>query len=469
MTSNTTIFYKKDDLDQDLVKSIDQLYHEYHHTKSILTEDLYSISNNSYHYIGRLLKSIPPKNQIDRIIKRFIFDGVYQAETLSANAGLIGFLFGINFSKELVKKSFHLKNEHEIKNEFDQCVEDLKKSVQKHYNTPTQNDLRKAIQRICEDDLTLSKTIEEAIHLSGLEGKIFIEDGHQNNYSVELKEGYSFKLKPFDYMLTNNYWERNQCKVLIVDGVIDQISEIDHLLSKCFETKQPMAVIAMGFSEEVVATMKANQEKDLLDVQPIRVESDLESLNLINDIAVVCNTTPVSSFQGNLISLTQYNDIPTVDKFRLNLQQATIENSISRYQVMNHVNFLLEKRYENNGYEDIQNIIDNRIRGLVCNSVVIHLPNVSKSANQTIRTKIDISLRECKTVLNNGKANLKHIIEDLNEDSELKKTFKGSLWFAYQNMDSREYSTLSEVLGPMLVGKNIIKALNSNGMIIKTS
>ena len=76
-------------------------------------------------------------------------------------------------------------------------------------------------------------------------------------------------------------------KVLLVDGLIEKVSELDKLLNKSFETKNTLMIVAQGFSEEVVATVWNNNNRGIFDVMLARLPQSLESLNVLNDISAV--------------------------------------------------------------------------------------------------------------------------------------------------------------------------------------
>lgn len=457
-----TTFIEREELKACINSTITKFKNLHTNSSIALSENLYPMRNDSYHFIGQMLKRFVSDNRAEQMIASEIFKSIYQAEIISAGAGYIALQFAFEFAQNLYKTSHEFVNENKIMQDYEKYIKKFHTQLSLNSKVATAKDVFGAIEKVCEDDL-LTKAVWEAIQLAGLEGRIFVENGRQDNYLVELKEGYTFNLKPFTWMLNDGTWERNECKVLVVDGLVEKVSEIDQILAKAYELKQPMVIVALGFSEEVVATLKANMDRGLLDIQPVRVPSDLNSLNVTNDIAITAGCLPVSSMKGDLITFVKWEEVPTVDKVRILTDKMIIENGRTRKAVSQQVSSLLQKRMENHEYEDIQNILDGRIRSLVSNAVEIYLPNVSSVKNDELRVKIDIALRQSKTILNYGTVDYYQAVKDTGFDSEFEKIIYNSLK-ATQLHDQRP-PMLSVAMGCMLAGKAILQLYVASGFV----
>lgn len=475
MADNST-FIEQTQVHKELSVGINNIDSIYSKINFVLHEDLYPLDKDSYHFIGQLLKKLAPDDRTTRALASTLFKSCHQAELLSAGGANIAYLFGVTLANELVKTPMADENVQEILAAFDSYIEQSKKQFESNSAIATPADLRRVVDTSCGLDKILASAIWEALELAGLEGKIFVENGRQDNFFIELKEGYNFKLKPFKFMLQNNSWERRNCKVLIVDGLVERVSEIDHLLTKSLETKIPMAIIAHGFSEEVAATLKANQERGLLDIQPVRIPSDIDALNIVNDIAVVCGTLPISSMKGDLIVFTKYEDVPMVDRVRLGEVECTIENSKTRAAVAAQAKSILEKRQAYFLHEEIQELFDKRLRSLISNTVLLHLPNASAAKNDERRVKIDISLRQVKTILNYGTINLQTEMERVKDrllftskaNNNIEQFFvrlTNSFLKRLQKEKIEIVPTISAISGMMLAGKAVLLLMTSSGFV----
>jgi len=378
------------------------LLEDYKKTWTVLTENLVSINHGGYHFISELIKP-PYKTRAQAVLSMLLYKNVHNAELLSAGAGEIVFLTALTLAKSLYQNGNMLGNETETMELWTLAMEKLRWIIENSLTNVTEKELKQTILSTCSDDYpNLGEACWEAVKLAGLEGRVFIENGKQENFVVELKEGYTFGLKPYKFFLNKGKWEHHQCKVLTVDGFIESVAEIDQILVEAHAKKQPVALISHGFSEEVVSTLYTNYQRKLLNVIPLRLMSDVNSLNVINDIGIVCGRDPVSSLKGELVSCVKYEDLPVVKKMLVSDQETTIENFKTRETVFAQIKALLEKREENRLIEDIQNILDKRIRSLSPNAVKLYLPEMSAIENDSARIKLDLALRRCKTLLNHG-------------------------------------------------------------------
>jgi len=458
---NTT-FIEREDFRKNIRNNVDKIKTTYQNIDLILNENLYPMDKSSYHFIGQMLKKFDKQNRSEYVFASQIFNAVYRSEIMSAGAGEIAFLYALELTKLLLQNTHLLSSEQTLQQEFDTFIKKYKNAILENSKISSIEDIENVINKCCENR-NLSKTVFEAVMLAGLEGKIFVENGRQENYVVEIKEGYNFNLQPYKWMLYKGPWERRECKVVIIDGLLEKVSEINHLLQHAFDTKQSMVIFALGFSEEVGMTLRTNYDRGLLDVQPVRIPTDLESLNMVNDLSSVCGTLPISSMKGDMIIFTKWEDLPTIEKIKITETQTVIENSKTRATVSAQIKSLLEKRNENHLYEDIQNLLDKRIKSLVSNAVNIYLPNITASEIDTQRIQIDVALRQCKTILNYGLSNFIDVAGNMKPDTELEKIFIAALKATTLRKDI--VPTLSVVMGCMLAGKSAIMLCAASGAV----
>jgi chaperonin GroEL (HSP60 family) len=468
-----TTFIDNSNFKAQIAKSLEKIDINYQKMNLILHENLYPLEKNSFHFIAKFLKELGPSDRITKALTSTLFKNIYFGELTSAGAAEIGLKFGINFVKELLVNDLSNINEVDASKQLEKALQDFKTVLETQTKIATQTDVEKAIVASCGSDRVLSTTITEATKLAGLEGKIFVENGRQNNFLIELKEGYNFSVKPFKFMLSgpNNFWEANNCKVIIIDGLVEKVSELDQILLKTMETKVPLVIFAHGFSEEVVATLKANNEKNILNAQAVRIPSDVDSLNVANDISVVCGCQPVSSMKGDLLIFKKYEDLPIVTKIRLYENKCSIENSSTRSSVSAQIKMLLEKRQSHFLHEEVQDLYDKRIRSLASNSVVIHLPNLSSNVLDEMRVKIDLSLRQMKTILNYGTVDLASTPEKLlpllneakEQNQEVRKIALKAIIETFSNEKVRPF--LSSYIGCEIVAKPVLLLFMSSGFI----
>jgi hypothetical protein len=433
--------------------------------KIAMNESGYPLKKESFHFLTKILE---PQTRVERTLFTLLFHAANQSERMAANSAYLSVRFANEFLDALFKlPDITSRNEVELIKIFEALMVEYKECVRAASTTITEAELREIIENHC-DDPQLSQAIWEAIVVAGLEGKIHVEDGTLQNYVIEQKSGYYFNsIKPFLFMLPKNkMWEERNAKVMIVDGIIEKVSEIDKILGKAMETKIPLLLIAHGFSEEVISTIKVNVDRKNFNIMPVRLPPDLESLNVANDIAVVAGSDIISTLKGQLICFADFDALPLVEKVRLSEKELCIENSKTRKNVSEQLLMLFEKRKSNEGIVDVTDLIDKRIQGLLASSVVLRLPNLTQIQSEHAKVRIDLALRTAKTLLGFGKLDGSKL--DLsNITGELRKPFQEAI-SVIQN-DLEKNSTIGAFTGIYFVGKTIISLIATSGLVKITS
>lgn len=456
-----TTWANKTIINKTFLDTAENLENIYKRVEKSLSQQLYSLNKDTYHFVINLLQ---PKDRLERAYCSHIFNIAYQTEVISQGAGPNSFVFANAFSKSLLAGDEINGNSTSIVEGYQQEFDKLQKTIRGIVKPATPEDIKKAISIGVSYDSILTDVVWEAISLAGLEGKVYIENGKQDSYLIEQKLGHYFNVNPYKFFFqSGNKWEATNCKVILIDGVIEDTSEIEHILIKSCETKIPLMILAQGFSEEIVATLKANQERNNFDCIAVRVMPDLESLNIISDIAKCCNTTPVTSLKGDRLCFLDYDQIPVIDKIRCNHTELVVQHRGSQNAIAAQVKYLVEKR-QNEPVEDIINLLDNRLRSLVANSVVIHLPNMPANNLDDVRVKLDNGLRAVKTVLNYGVIDLDLLLSKLEKGSTdvSRAVYEG---IKRVREEKKELPTLSLLATLHVVGKTMLLLISSNGMV----
>jgi len=239
--------------------------------------------------------------------------------------------------------------------------------------------------------------VSRALELSGFAGRIIIEKSVSSTPSVELVRGYTFELQqllPIDVSIVSP-------RVFCIDGYVEEVSEIHHLLEAAASAKEPCVVFLRGASEDVKHTLKVNYDRGSLRVIPIGVRYDLEGMNTLVDLATVCGCDLVSSLKGDMISSIKFSDAPRVDVVHINKNRVVIVNASTHAGVLAHVSRLRQRRAEENAQiEDMCLLLDKRIKSLSPNHVTIRLPNDRDFVESS--QAIDYVLRAVRSMVDYG-------------------------------------------------------------------
>lgn len=237
--------------------------------------------------------------------------------------------------------------------------------------------------------------LTEALRLAGFGGRIIIEKTSSTVPSVELVRGYTFELVqllPIDFSFVKP-------RVACIDGYIESVSEVHHLLEAASSAKEPVVLFVRGLSEDVKHTLKVNYDRGSLRVIPIGVRFDLEGMNTLVDLSAITGADLVSSLKGDLISSIKFEELPYVDQLTMVKGKTAVATARNAAQVKAHVANLKARRAEER-IDEKGSFLDKRIKSLSPNHVVIRLPNDKDFVVNS--QAIDYALRAVRSAIDHG-------------------------------------------------------------------
>lgn len=263
-------------------------------------------------------------------------------------------------------------------------------------NHPVRQDIMRIIDSYTIDNEVVKDLIMCAVELAGFGGRIIVEKTNSTVHSVELSRGYTFDISPV-IPVTVKF---DQPRIICIDGYIESVSEIHHLLETASEIKEPGLMFVRGLSDDVIHTLKTNYDRGSLKIVPVIVKFDLEGINMINDIAIVTGADLVSSTKGDLITSVRFNEAPRIDAAVIYPAKVVITNSSTHKAVSTQVSFLMNKRNEETVVSDVGTLYDKRIKSLSPNQVTIRIPD-TKDYVVSAQT-IDYVLRAIRSAVDYG-------------------------------------------------------------------
>lgn len=323
-------------------------------------------------------------------------------------------MFNMKFNDELDNVLYELILQHATKAErtgpggFNRCIELLLEKLTGIAGSsqlqeiagavwaPSISDMRSMTERhSLLGGSCVGVAVATAVELAGFGGRIIIEKTSARTMSVELVRGYTFELRqllPIDVSFVHP-------RACCIDGYIENVAEVHHLLEAAAEAKEPCALFVRGVSDDVKHTLKTNYDRGSLKVLPIGVNFDLEGMNTLNDLSVTLGCDLVSSLKGDLISSIRFHELPRVDQVTVYKGKVVIVNACTTTRVNAHVAQLRSRR-EAESIDDVGSLLDKRIRSLSPNHVVIRVPDDKDFVVSS--QSIDYSLRAARSLIEHG-------------------------------------------------------------------
>jgi hypothetical protein len=351
-------------LDKDHVekffKKQESIFRNFLNFKNVIYNKDTMISDAALNYIN-----IVPDNNSDKCLKNILLSEYYRCEHIYPYLGdyfLYSLLSGnkAKYGKDFL---FHMKSE-----------ENFKKSLKYDISF---NFADWFLGNVC-----LNRTVN-------------IEEYHGKELSVECLEDFVFNID-YDYSFFETMYKKEykNYRYVLINGVIESVGEIHHLLQKSNETKEAYVIFCFGMSNEVKSTIMKNNKMGRISVHPVCFNSsDESSLNILNDIAAMHGGSVLSSDLGITISQEVRKELPYGRKIKFLKNNIVIDPCISELEIKVHQNFL-KKRLSDARYKpDVRcDILEKRIKNFTGKKLNIYFP-ISLKSNKRLVRELDYFLR----------------------------------------------------------------------------
>ena len=217
-------------------------------------------------------------------------------------------------------------------------------------------------------NIIISKfSIEYFVSIKNTKGNnIIVEKDNQNIFNAEYDFDYFEKLK----RPIKNY------RYLIIDGVIDSVGEIHHLLHESSNNKEDYVIFCRGCHPEVKNTILKNNLLGKTNVYLVCFEVNEMNINILNDIAFLHGTSNViSSQKGQTISQAIRKKLKIGSRIEFKRGKLHIENlcndrEYSKYRKR------IDDRIKNASNDKNKEILLNRYRNLQNKKLNIYIPDI---------------------------------------------------------------------------------------------
>lgn len=257
------------------------------------------------------------------------------------------------------------------------------------------SDVDYLLQHVVTEKFT-HNVLMQALSLVGFTGKILIERSKDSRCVLQQITGCTFNLT----QLTKKKEVVHNAKIVVIDGMIESVSEIHHLLTWLSEHKQPCVLFVRSISDDVLNTINVNNARRSLDVSVYRANFHIEHANTLVDVATVTSSRFISTLTGDLItSLNPEKDLGQADKVYIDLNVVTTVTPATVGQTLQHLSTLRKAR-ENETTDIKQRVLDARIKSVTPSQVVIKLPDDNLFVYRS--QQIDYALRTIKSAVDWG-------------------------------------------------------------------
>ena len=233
------------------------------------------------------------------------------------------------------------------------------------------------------------------VNNASLEYTINVQKNILNDIYVEKNDVLNFDLDYDNSFLGGkDFHTMNDYKFIIIDGHIESVGEIHHLLDQANRTKVPHVIFCFGMSEEVSHAIKYNNSQSKFEVMPVVIKFDENTINVLNDIAVLHTDHIVSSRSGETISQAVRGDLKIGKEIIFHSKGFKITPVASDIDIVLHRKFL-NKRIQEAPHEESKKLVVSRLKRFSSKSIKIYLPEKVYADNDFMR-ELDYVLRFIK-------------------------------------------------------------------------
>lgn len=441
------------DLHRKSIKEIDLKIRSLHQEKSVFMN-----SDKKMFYLDFLsesLQCVDFKDDVTRILSQCLVSNAIRSASITPFFGDFSLLYSINLLKSASKKSIS-------KSQYDKVSKNIINIIENNTFLPTRKDVLRFIKEATFDPLTFA-LIHHAFENSGMTGKIFFEDRKVKKSTIEIKNAYSFDVETFnEFFFEENTWTHEMVNVIVIDGIIENVSEINNLLEMSSKNVDPTVIVARGFGDDVLQTLYVNMQRKTLNVLPVKLTSDERGINDYVDISVVSKTDPVSYLKGDLISKIDYSEVSSVEKLEVRPGKLTIVNNIAKRSVWFHLENIKrnvrEKRehLDPAGAEILDRSTSRRVQALGGQSI-----HVSPSASynhrdlRLLKIEIDSSFKTIPIIRDFGMVDVQGFLKDLEKQKDMDLIYSSV---------KKSFSKFKKIPAGSLI--NCLKSCHSNAMLL---
>ena len=330
------------------------------------------------------------------LLRNALIETVFKADKKCAYGGFFVYMFFVEFLKKMIK----LKT---LGTPWDINIPDISRMMSLQSRFANKDIIKKFIKTYIQDS-DISLIINETLLLGGMDAQVHINEKPKDVVCLELISGNKFKINAHPLFINSGKvkkWDRENVTVVIIDGLIEKVSEIDKILAAASELKKPVVFFCRGYSDDVANTLMVNFVKETLDVIPVVVPYDLVGSNMLKDIAVCCNTDVVSSLKGQLISAIKFEDCPNISGLSIEGNNVIIRHPNASVGVRSHMRYLI-KKLENEINPEKTNLLSDRITTLSSRCVTISLNDYDKNRLKLKTLRIGGGIKMINEVAHNG-------------------------------------------------------------------
>lgn len=194
-------------------------------------------------------------------------------------------------------------------------------------------------------------------------------------------------------------WDRKRTKVVLIDGIIENVSEIHHLLEDLSSHKQPCIIFCIDSLPDVTETLVKNFYMRNLDTILVKVPVEHDHVNTLADLGVIFGAHPVAASLGDSISSGIKNQNCFADRVTISRGRISLECLLNKKAVDSHVRSLRDRIRDD---INLSQVLEPRINRLSSSTTRVSVGIEDLKVDPTLVEKLDRTFRTLQRALKTG-------------------------------------------------------------------
>lgn len=299
-------------------------------------------------------------------------------------------------------------NPMDVKRGIDKATAVVIEALKAESRPVTDEDIIKIATISANSDEEIGKMVAGAVKAVGKNGVITVEQHSGVDTIVEIVKGMQLEvgyLSP--YFITNDekgIVEMKSPLVLVTDGSIDNLKQIQHILEYAIKQNKEILIIADAMDQPALAGLAYNKMRGALKVCAIKAPAfgDYRK-QLLQDIAIITGATLISEDVGlNLENMTMDMLGSSIENVTVSKDKTTLVGSTADKASIQARADSIAKKIENTESDYEKERLNNRISKLIGGVAVIKVGGASELEVKEKKDRIDDAVAATKSAIEEG-------------------------------------------------------------------
>jgi len=332
-------------------------------------------------------------------------ESMAKTQNVSGDGSTLTCILTYQIFKEALKYITSGSNPIQVKKGIEYAVKHVSASI-KTYSIPVDGEnIRNVANIALNGDMEIAGLIFDAVNKVGKDGVIACRESREDHSTLEIIPGMSYKTGYQSVYFANhgNKWIANDAYVFCYEGTIHSLAEIKTACELILTVGKPLLIIAHEIYIDVLKDLLTNKQKSGFNVCSIITPGlgNRAKDNILCDIASVTNATVFGEYlaDSNKITMEHFGKAKSI--IVKDYETIIIDGAGSEEAVKERVE-VIESEIEEEPDEKIKERLQKRKAKLTSGVAVIHVGDVTQTALNEKKDRVDDALQSVQAALQEG-------------------------------------------------------------------